>query len=119
GSGSPALESIADSARTDGVVPRGAVAAATRSLHAAGGDPRLACAGAAGGEVWRRNACPSPRGGAIAACHARARQADQTDWKRIASLYDELATIMPSPIVELNRAVAYGVAFGADRGLEG
>src|SRR5688572_25107240 len=54
---------------------------------------------------------------AIAACHARARQAVQTDWMRIASLYDELATIMPSPIVELNRAVAYGMAFGPDKGL--
>jgi predicted RNA polymerase sigma factor len=54
---------------------------------------------------------------AIAACHARARQADQTDWHGIASLYDELATIMPSPIVELNRAVAYGMAFGPERGL--
>jgi RNA polymerase sigma-70 factor, ECF subfamily len=55
---------------------------------------------------------------AIAACHARARQADQTDWNRIASLYDELAAIMPSPIVDLNRAVAYGMAFGPARGLE-
>jgi predicted RNA polymerase sigma factor len=54
---------------------------------------------------------------AIAACHARARTADQTDWQRIASLYDELATIMPTPIVELNRAVAYGMAFGPERGL--
>lgn len=55
---------------------------------------------------------------AIAACHARARQADETDWNRIASLYDELATIMPSPIVDLNRAVAYGMAFGPERGLQ-
>ena len=55
---------------------------------------------------------------AIAACHARARQAAQTEWQRIASLYDELASILPSPIVELNRAVAYGMAFGPDRGLE-
>jgi RNA polymerase sigma factor (sigma-70 family) len=54
---------------------------------------------------------------AIAACHARARQADQTDWQRIAALYDQLATIMPSPIVELNRAVAYGMAFGPQQGL--
>ncbi|MEO7132958.1 MAG: RNA polymerase sigma factor [Vicinamibacterales bacterium] len=54
---------------------------------------------------------------AIAACHARARQAGQTDWQRIASLYDELAATQPSPIVELNRAVAYGMAFGPDRGL--
>jgi len=55
---------------------------------------------------------------AIAACHARAGKADETDWNRIATLYDELATIMPSPIVELNRAVAYGMAFGPERGLE-
>jgi RNA polymerase sigma factor (sigma-70 family) len=55
---------------------------------------------------------------AIAACHARAREADHTDWTRIASLYDELASIMPSPIVELNRAVAYGMAFGPEKGLE-
>jgi predicted RNA polymerase sigma factor len=55
---------------------------------------------------------------AIAACHARARRADQTEWPRIAALYDELAAIMPSPIVELNRAVAYGMAFGPEKGLE-
>ena len=55
---------------------------------------------------------------AIAACHARAREAAQTDWTRIASLYDELAATMPSPIVELNKAVAYSMAFGPDRGLE-
>lgn len=55
---------------------------------------------------------------AIAACHARARQANDTDWNRIASIYDELATTMPSPIVDLNRAVAYGMAFGPERGLE-
>jgi RNA polymerase sigma factor (sigma-70 family) len=54
---------------------------------------------------------------AIAACHARARQADQTDWPRIAATYDVLAAVMPSPIVELNRAVAYGMAFGPERGL--
>jgi RNA polymerase sigma-70 factor, ECF subfamily len=55
---------------------------------------------------------------AIAACHARARHAEDTDWKRIAAIYDELASTMPSPIVELNRAVAYGMAFGPDKGLE-
>jgi RNA polymerase sigma factor (sigma-70 family) len=54
---------------------------------------------------------------AIAACHARARHADQTDWPRIAATYDLLAAVMPSPIVELNRAVAYGMAFGPERGL--
>jgi RNA polymerase sigma factor (sigma-70 family) len=55
---------------------------------------------------------------AIAACHARARTGDETDWQRIATLYAELAELMPSPIVELNRAVAVGMAFGAAAGLE-
>ncbi len=54
---------------------------------------------------------------AIAACHARARKADDTDWKRIAALYRVLAHVSPSPIVELNRAVAVGMAFGAAEGL--
>lgn len=54
---------------------------------------------------------------AIAACHARARQADQTDWQQIASLYDELAAVRPSPVIELNRAVAHGMAFGPAAGL--
>ena len=55
---------------------------------------------------------------AIAACHARARAAEETDWARIAALYRELAEIMPSPVVELNRAVALGMAFGPAAGLE-
>jgi len=54
---------------------------------------------------------------AIAACHARALTAEETDWKRIASLYDTLAQLMPSPIVELNRAVAVAMAFGPAAGL--
>jgi RNA polymerase sigma factor (sigma-70 family) len=54
---------------------------------------------------------------AIAACHARARSADETDWNRIASLYDELAHVVPSPVVELNRAVAHSMAFGPAAGL--
>lgn len=54
---------------------------------------------------------------AIAACHARARRADETDWRRIASLYDALADLTPSPIVELNRAVAHSMAFGPAAGL--
>ena len=54
---------------------------------------------------------------AIAACHARAKTAADTDWQRIASIYDELAQVAPSPIVELNRAVAVGMAFGAEAGL--
>jgi len=55
---------------------------------------------------------------AIAACHARAATAGDTDWKRIAALYDALAGIAPSPIVELNRAVAMAMAFGPAAGLE-
>jgi RNA polymerase sigma-70 factor (ECF subfamily) len=55
---------------------------------------------------------------AIAACHARARTAAETDWKRIAGLYDSLAQLMPSPIVELNRAVAHAMAFGPAVGLK-
>jgi RNA polymerase sigma factor (sigma-70 family) len=55
---------------------------------------------------------------AIAACHARARTPAETDWPRIAALYDALAQLAPSPVVELNRAVAVGMAFGPAAGLE-
>ena len=55
---------------------------------------------------------------AIAACHARARTAEETDWTRITALYDALGQLAPSPVVELNRAVAYGMAFGPAAGLE-
>jgi RNA polymerase sigma factor (sigma-70 family) len=55
---------------------------------------------------------------AIAACHARAHTAEETDWKRIAALYDALAELTPSPVVELNRAVAHSMAFGPTAGLE-
>jgi RNA polymerase sigma factor (sigma-70 family) len=55
---------------------------------------------------------------AIAACHAKAHQPRDTDWQRIAALYDALAQIAPSPVVELNRAVAVGMAFGPAAGLE-
>jgi RNA polymerase sigma-70 factor (ECF subfamily) len=55
---------------------------------------------------------------AIAACHARARTAEETDWTRIAALYDALVQLTPSPIVELNRAVALAMAFGPATGLE-
>jgi RNA polymerase sigma-70 factor (ECF subfamily) len=55
---------------------------------------------------------------AIAACHARAHTAADTDWERIVALYDALAQITPSPVVELNRAVAVGMAFGPAAGLE-
>jgi RNA polymerase sigma factor (sigma-70 family) len=55
---------------------------------------------------------------AIAACHARARTAEQTDWRQIVLLYDALVHLAPSPIVELNRAVAVSMAFGPAAGLE-
>lgn len=55
---------------------------------------------------------------AIAGCHARARVAAETDWERIAALYDALAQVAPSPVVELNRAVALAMAFGPAAGLE-
>jgi len=54
---------------------------------------------------------------AIAACHARALTAEETDWAQIAALYDALAQLAHSPVVELNRAVAYGMAFGPAAGL--
>jgi predicted RNA polymerase sigma factor len=55
---------------------------------------------------------------AIAACHARARTPGETDWERIVALYDGLVEITRSPVVELNRAVAVGMAFGPEAGLE-
>ena len=55
---------------------------------------------------------------AIAACHARARTADQTDWVRIVALYDALIALTPSPVVDLNRAVAVAMAHGPSAGLE-
>jgi predicted RNA polymerase sigma factor len=54
----------------------------------------------------------------IAACHARARAAEQTDWARVVEFYNELARVAPSPIVELNRAVAVGMASGPAAALE-
>jgi RNA polymerase sigma factor (sigma-70 family) len=54
---------------------------------------------------------------ALAACHARARSAADTDWPRIAALYDRLRTVMPSPVVDLNRAIAHSMAFGPEAGL--
>jgi RNA polymerase sigma factor (sigma-70 family) len=70
----------------------------------------------------RAEELPAPLGpyclqAAIAACHTRAIQPEETDWVRIAALYETLAQISPSPIVELNRAVAIGMAFGPAAGL--
>ena len=54
----------------------------------------------------------------IASCHARARTADETDWAAIVSLYDALLALTPSPVVDLNRAVAVAMAIGPAAGLE-
>ncbi|MFD7657127.1 RNA polymerase sigma factor [Actinosynnema sp. NPDC059797] len=71
----------------------------------------------------RAESVPGPRGpytlqAAIAACHARARVPEDTDWTRIAGLYETLALVTPSPVVALNHAVAIGMAFGPAVGLE-
>ncbi|HEV2791155.1 MAG TPA: RNA polymerase sigma factor [Solirubrobacterales bacterium] len=73
--------------------------------------------------LGRAEALPKPLGpyglqAAIAACHARAIRAEETDWVKIAALYEALTQISPSPIVELNRAVAVSMAFGPEAGLE-
>jgi RNA polymerase sigma-70 factor, ECF subfamily len=83
-------------------------------------DPLLIVRGAAA--LKRAEGLPAPLGpyglqAAIAACHARAPRAEDTDWIRIAALYEALAALSPSPIVELNRAVAVGMAFGPEVGL--
>ncbi|GAA0622761.1 RNA polymerase sigma factor [Kutzneria viridogrisea] len=72
--------------------------------------------------LQRAQDCGGPLGpywlqGSIAACHAQARTAEETDWERIAALYGLLAEVSPSPIVELNRAVAVGMARGPAAGL--
>ena len=54
---------------------------------------------------------------ALAACHARARKVEETDWSRIAALYDRLRVVTPSPVIDLNRAIAHSMAFGPDAGL--
>jgi RNA polymerase sigma factor (sigma-70 family) len=83
-------------------------------------DPLLIVRGVAA--LRRAEELPAPLGpyglqAAIAECHARAPKAADTDWVRIAALYEALAALSPSPIVELNRAVAVGMAFGPETGL--
>src|SRR5881296_1089651 len=99
-SGKPVLLLDQDRARWDHLLIRRGLAALERAE---------ALGGASG---------PYTLQAAIAACHARARTAEETDWTRIVALYDALAQLMPSPIVELNRAVALGMAFGPAAGLE-
>jgi RNA polymerase sigma factor (sigma-70 family) len=83
-------------------------------------DPLLIVRGVAA--LKRAEELPDPLGpyglqAAIAACHGRALEAEETDWVRIAALYEALAAIAPSPVVELNRSVAVGMAFGPEVGL--
>ena len=99
-SGEPVLLLDQDRARWDHVLVRRGLAALARAEEL-GGTPG-----------------PYALQAAIAACHARARTATETDWARIASLYGDLARLMPSPVVELNRAVAIGMAYGPAAALE-
>jgi RNA polymerase sigma factor (sigma-70 family) len=98
--GEPVLLLEQDRARWDHVLIRRGLAALRRAEQLGGGP------GSYGLQA------------AIAACHARARTGEETDWARIAALYDSLAEIAPSPVVELNRAVAISMAFGPAAGLE-
>jgi RNA polymerase sigma factor (sigma-70 family) len=97
--GEPVLLLEQDRARWDQILIRRGLAALERAEE---------LGGAAG---------PYALQAAIAACHARARTAEETDWPRIVSLYDALSRVQPSPIVELNRAVAVGMASGPAAGL--
>jgi RNA polymerase sigma-70 factor (ECF subfamily) len=99
-SGEPVLLLDQDRARWDRLLIRRGLAA-------------LARAEALGGALG-----PYALQAAIAACHARALTAEETDWARMAALYDALAQLAPSPVVELNRAVAVAMAFGPAAGLE-
>jgi len=102
--GAPVLLADQDRARWDRVLVRRGLAALARA------DELVATQGAAAG--------PYQLQAAIAAHHARAATAEATEWPRIAALYTLLAQRAPSPIVELNRAVAVAMAFGPDAGLE-
>jgi RNA polymerase sigma-70 factor, ECF subfamily len=99
-SGEPVLLLEQDRARWDRLLIRRGLAALER-------------ADSLGGEIG-----PYALQAAIAACHARAATAAETDWPRIVALYDAVAQLAPSPVLELNRAVAVGMAFGPAAGLE-
>ncbi len=100
--GTPILLEVQDRSRWDRLLIRRGLAALARA-------ERLATRGAPVSRYFVQ--------AAIAAQHARANQAEQTDWQRIAALYDLLARVAPGPVVEVNRAVAHGRAFGSAAGL--
>jgi predicted RNA polymerase sigma factor len=103
-SGEPVLLLDQDRARWDQLLIRRGLAALDRAEALA--------------STSKRAAGPYALQAAIAACHARARTAEETDWPRIVGLYGALGEIAPSPIVELNRAVALAMLFGPAAGLE-
>ncbi len=109
-SGEPILLLDQDRDRWDRILIRRGLAALERAEALASGATSPQGHGGAPG--------PYALQAAIAACHARARTAAETDWKRIASLYDALVRLAPNPIAELNRAVARSMAFGPAEGLE-
>lgn len=100
--GQPVLLESQDRARWDRSLIR-------RGLAALGAAEKLAARGRAVGTYFLQ--------AAIAAEHARAQRSEDTNWRRIAALYDVLADAAPGAVIEVNRAVAYGRAFGADQGL--
>jgi predicted RNA polymerase sigma factor len=102
GAGEPVLLEAQDRSRWDQLlIRRGTAALRQAELLAAGGKPV--------GKYFLQ--------ASIAAQHARAGRAEDTDWRRIATLYDVLSEAAPGPVVEVNRAVAHGRAFGPDAGL--
>ncbi len=107
--GEPILLLDQDRARWDALLIRRGLAALARAEE---------CAATQHDGVGRQGLGPYALQAAIAACHARARTADATDWPRIAALYEALAQRAPSPVVELNRAVAVAMAYGPAAGLE-
>ncbi len=115
--GEPVLLADQDRSRWDHLLVRRGLAALERAVEltedGAGAAGRPDAPGAPG-----RLPGPYTLQAAIAACHARAPTPEATDWERIAALYGALARVAPSPVVELNRAVAVGRASGAEAGLE-
>jgi RNA polymerase sigma factor (sigma-70 family) len=111
-SGEPILLLDQNRARWDQLLIRRGLAALERAEQAQSGANK--------GTAAENVTSPGPYTlqASIAACHARARTAEETDWTQIAALYDALARVTPSPVVELNRAVAHSMAFGPATGLE-
>jgi RNA polymerase sigma-70 factor (ECF subfamily) len=106
--GEPVLLLDQDRGRWDPLLVHRGLAALERARRGLPGE---------GAERPRRPLGPYALQASIAACHAEALTAEETDWVKIAALYDALSQVAPSPVVELNRAVAVGMAFGPEAGL--